>query len=105
MLEESEDAIKDFEPLIRFFEFADSNINFRVIFQGVDRVATFAMQHEIIMRLHARFKDEGIEINYPVRKLTSALPDDPRPHNPQEEETVGQSLTAVVAPSTDKLTD
>ena len=80
VLEESEDAIKDFEPLIRFFEFADSNINFRVIFQGVDRVATFAMQHEIIMRLHARFKDEGIEINYPVRKLTSALPDDPRPH-------------------------
>ena len=76
VLEESEDAIKDFEPRVRFFEFADSNINFRIIFQGVDRVATFAMQHEIIMRLHARFKEEGIEINYPVRKLTTALPDD-----------------------------
>ena len=32
------------------------------------------------MRLHARFKDEGIEINYPVRKLTTALPDDDLPH-------------------------
>lgn len=106
VLEESEDAIKDFDPRVRFFEFADSNINFRIIFQGVDRVATFAMQHEIIMRLHARFKDKGIEINYPVRKLTSALPNDLLPHNSQEEETVaGQSLTAAVAPSTDKLTD
>ena len=88
VLEESEDAIKDFEPRVRFFEFADSNINFRIIFQGVDRVATFAMQHEIIMRLHARFKDEGIEINYPVRKLTSAHPDDYLPTNSREEEAI-----------------
>lgn len=27
------------------------------------------------MRLHARFGDEGIEINYPVRKLTTDLPE------------------------------
>ena len=74
VIEEMDEANKDFEPRVRFFEFADSNINFRIIFQGIDRVATFAMQHEIIMRLHARFKDDGIEINYPVRKLTSALP-------------------------------
>ena len=76
VIEESDDANTEFEPIVRFYEFADSNINFRLIFQGVDRVASFAMQHEIIMRLHARFKADGIEINYPVRKLTSALPDD-----------------------------
>ena len=75
VIEESEDANKDFEPRVRFNEFGDSNINFRIIFQGVDRVAVFAIQHEIIMRVHARFKDEGIEINYPVRKITGALPD------------------------------
>ncbi len=76
VIEESDDANKEFEPIVRFSEFADSNINFRLIFQGADRVATFAIKHEIMMRLHARFKEEGIEINYPVRKLTSALPGD-----------------------------
>ena len=95
VIEESDDANTEFEPIVRFFEFADSNINFRVIFQGVDRVATFAMQHEIIMRLHARFKDEGIEINYPVRKLTSALPDDYLPRTAQEEDGVDRRTATL----------
>ena len=69
VIEESENANAEFEPRFRFFQFADSNINFRIIFQGVDRVATIEIQHKIIMRLHAQFKEEGIEINYPVRKL------------------------------------
>lgn len=76
VIDDSEHANKEFEPVFRFFQFGDSNINFRIIFQGIDRVAMFAIQHEIIMRLHARFKDEGIEINYPVRKLTAPLPGD-----------------------------
>ena len=110
MLEESEDAIKDFEPRVRFFEFADSNINFRIIFQGVDRVATFAMQHEIIMRLHARFKDEGIEINYPVRKLTTSPSDEDlstlttgEEEEPAATEGIAtQTAVADKAPSADK---
>ena len=79
MIEESDDAITEFEPIVRFFEFADSNINFRLIFQGADRVATFAIKHEIMMRLHKRFMDDGIEINYPVRKLTTAQPGEDLP--------------------------
>lgn len=81
---ESEDANKEFEPVFRFAEFADSNINFRIIFQAVDRVASFAIKHEIIMRLHARFKEEGIEINYPVRKISMPQNDGyiPEPQSP-----------------------
>ena len=85
VIEEAELANKDFEPIFRYSEFADSNINFRVIFQGVDRAGMIAIKHEIIMRLHARFKDEGIEINYPVRKLTTALPDEYLPAVESEE--------------------
>ena len=88
VIDESEDAKKDFEPIFRFYEFADSNINFRIIFQGVDRLATFAIQHEIIMRLHGRFSEEGVEINYPVRKLTTALPDDFSPTPTAEDDNV-----------------
>ncbi len=69
VIEKSENANAEFEPLFRFLQFADSNINFRIIFQGIDRVATIEIQHRIIMSLHARFKVESIEINYPVRKL------------------------------------
>ena len=76
VIDDSEHANKEFEPVFRFFQFGDSNINFRIIFQGVDRVGMVAIQHEIIMRLHARFNEEGIEINYPVRKLTTTLSED-----------------------------
>ena len=76
VIEETEEANKDFEPIFRYSEFGESNINFRVIFQGVDRAGMFTIKHEIIKRLHERFNEEGIEINYPVRKLTTALPEE-----------------------------
>ncbi len=75
VIEEAEEANKDFEPIFRYSEFADSNINFRIVFQGVDRAGMIAIRHEIIKELHARFREEGIEINYPVRKLTAPLPE------------------------------
>ena len=84
---DSDSANKEFAPVVRFYEFGDSNINFRIIFQGIDRVASFAMKHQIIMDIHARFKDEGIEINYPVRLLTSASPPSPIKRNDSPAET------------------
>ena len=71
VIEESENPNAEFEPRLHFFQFADSNINFRIIFHGVGRVATIEIQHQIIMGLHARFKEERMEINCPVRKLNS----------------------------------
>lgn len=69
VIDSSDDANKDFEPILRYFEFGDSNVGFNLIFQARDRAGMFAVQHEIIKRIHARFKEEGIEINYPVRNL------------------------------------
>ena len=59
-----------------FREFADSNINFRIISQATDRFGSFRMQSEIIMQIHDRFKKEGIEINYPMRKLILPMSED-----------------------------
>ena len=64
-----EEAVDDFDPLVRFSDFGDSNIDFNVIMQASDRVGSFVVKHELIKRLHSRFGQEGIEINYPVRKL------------------------------------
>ncbi len=62
-------VVRSFAPLVRFREFADSNVNFIVILRAKDRGSTFLLTHEYMKRLHARFANEGIEINYPVRKL------------------------------------
>ena len=35
------------------------------------RVGSFVVTHELTKRLHGRFNQEGIEINYPVRKLVT----------------------------------
>jgi len=95
VIETLDEANKGYEPVIRFYEFADSNINFRVIFQGIDRDGMFFVRHEIIMRLHARFKDDGIEINYPVRKLTNAQPDEELPALINEDQGIATQAAVV----------
>ena len=66
-----EEAVDGFDPLVRFSDFGESNIDFNVIMQANDRLGSFVVKHELIKRLHSRFRREGIEINYPVRKLVS----------------------------------
>lgn len=75
VVDHSEFSVKTFVPIVLFREFGESNINFRVIVQATDRFGSFRMRSEIIMRMHDRFKDEGIEINYPMRKLVLPMED------------------------------
>ena len=64
-----EEAVDDYEPLIYFTDFGESNIDFVVLLQAEDRAASFVVRHELIKRLHDRFNRDGIEINYPVRRV------------------------------------
>ena len=79
--EDLEEAQDEYEPLIYFTAFGDSNIDFLLLLQAGDRAASFVVRHELIKRLHERFNQEGIEINYPVRKLVTptalSIPDLP----------------------------
>jgi len=70
VVEELDEAVKDFEPWFSFEEFGDSNVNFWMWVQANDRIGSFRVRSELIKRLHARFEKEGITINYPVRHLT-----------------------------------
>lgn len=74
VLEQSSHAVEDVEPFVGFSNFGDSNIDFFVFVQANDRTGSFILKSEIIKRIHARFVEEGIEINYPVRRLV--YPDD-----------------------------
>lgn len=62
-------GVRDFEPVLRFNKFGDSNINFTIVLKGINRPAQFVLKHELIKQLHARFQQEGIAIEYPVTKV------------------------------------
>jgi len=70
IIQELPEAIKTREPWFGYDEFGDSNINFWIWLYAKDRIGSFRMKSELIKRLHARFAQEGITINYPVRLLT-----------------------------------
>ncbi len=67
--DEVDAAIDEYEPLVWFTAFGESNIDFEVRIQAEDRPGTRIVRHELIKRLRTRLDREGIEINYPVRKL------------------------------------
>lgn len=60
---------KDFTPVVRFKNFGDSNINFSVVLKAENRGASFALKHHFIKALHKRFQNDGIVMEFPVRKL------------------------------------
>ncbi len=68
LVTESEHAI-DGEPWFGFDEFGDSNISFWVFVQAKDRLGSFYLTSDLVKVIHSRLTAEGIEINYPVRKL------------------------------------
>ncbi len=68
-LDEVQDGIKDFEPIIRFSEFGDSSIKLKAFLRVKEYSAQFEMKSEFIKRLHDRYNREGIHIPFPVRTI------------------------------------
>lgn len=69
LIEEMPEADKSTQPWFGYERFGDSNVDFWVWLQSKDRISSFALKTELMIRLHERFAKEGIEINYPVRKV------------------------------------
>ncbi len=67
--EEVEGAVDDFEPFIRFHTFGDNNINFTVILRVNEFVDKYRVTNEFMKRLHEKYKEKGIEISWPIRKV------------------------------------
>ncbi len=62
-------GVHGFEPFIRYHTFADFSINFTVILRCKEYVDQYLVKHEFVKRLHRRYRDEGIEIPYPIRMV------------------------------------
>lgn len=65
-----EGAITNFEPFIRYHTFADNNIEFTVILRVKEFEKKYLIKHEFIKALKERYDKEGIEISWPIRKVT-----------------------------------
>jgi len=62
------------EPVVRFHTFADSSINFNVVLHSSEFSNQFLLKHEFIKALTRRYREEHIEIPYPVRTIVQNDP-------------------------------
>jgi len=57
------------QPSVRFYNFGDSSIDFNVFLHSSRFDDQFRLKHEFIKALTARFREEGIEIPFPIRTV------------------------------------
>ncbi len=72
VLEEVDREI-DIAPAVRFHTFGDSSIDFNVILHSSNFDHQFLLKHEFIKALTKRYREEGIEIPFPIRTITGRL--------------------------------
>ena len=88
VLREVEGAVKHWEPTVRFTDFGASAIDFTVGLRVHSPTDQYLLRHKFIQRLHARFREEGLEIPFPQQTLH---------FDPQELAAVIQGPTAAAA--------
>ena len=74
VMQRVEGSDTEWEPVVRYKEFGESNINFLLVLRIKEFGAQYLLTHETIKALHRRFREGGIEISWPVRKLVPAEP-------------------------------
>lgn len=57
------------EPYVRWKQFADSAINFRLFMDIPEPRVQFLASSDLLKALHKRFREEGIQIPFPMRTL------------------------------------
>lgn len=63
------DKMPEFEPVLRFSAFAESSITVTVILHMKEYGFQFQLRSDFVRRLHKRYKEEGIEIPFPIRTV------------------------------------
>jgi small-conductance mechanosensitive channel len=66
--------VPGFEPFVRYGAFGDSSIDFTVVMRVREYADRFELIHIFMKLLHERYRAEGIEIPYPVRRLIAKEP-------------------------------
>ena len=69
VLGEVEGGLTDEEPFVRYEEFSDFSINFLLRVPVRQFTDQFLVRHELVKRIHERYRAEGIEIPFPIRTV------------------------------------
>ncbi|MEN6317340.1 MAG: mechanosensitive ion channel family protein [Syntrophaceae bacterium] len=69
VMKEINGCVPDYEPSLRYYKFDDSTINFTITIRAKKFVDQYAIKHDLIKRLHKRYRQEGIDIPYPARTV------------------------------------
>ncbi|MDP6533168.1 MAG: mechanosensitive ion channel family protein [Candidatus Marinimicrobia bacterium] len=69
VIDDLDEAKKDYEPVVRFQQFGDSSINFMVYLRAIKYGDHHPIIDTFIRRLKMRYDSEGIEIPFPMRTL------------------------------------
>jgi small-conductance mechanosensitive channel len=70
MIDEHENSIKTYAPIVHFTGFGDSSINFTLVFRVKDIYARAFMQSQVLKNLYKKFNETNIEIPFPQRVVT-----------------------------------
>jgi small-conductance mechanosensitive channel len=62
-------VMADPPAVVRFQQFADSSLNFKMFMSVNDFSFKFSARHEMMKRIYRRFRQEGIEIPFPIRTI------------------------------------
>ncbi|MCK4324666.1 MAG: mechanosensitive ion channel, partial [Armatimonadetes bacterium] len=73
---------REWDPIVRFKEFGDSNIDFVTVLRVLDPTQRFVVEHEFMKALFRRFNEEGIEIAFPMRTVIMRGDQPAPPHRP-----------------------
>lgn len=74
VLSEVDGGLTDEEPFVRYEEFADFSINFILRVPVRDFMDQFLVRHVLVKRIQERYREEGIEIPFPIRTLITRDP-------------------------------
>ena len=59
-------------PAVRFHTFGDSSIDFNTFLHSTQFKAQFVLKHEFIKEITKRYREEGIDIPFPIRTVVQA---------------------------------
>ncbi|MEI8173461.1 MAG: mechanosensitive ion channel family protein [Deltaproteobacteria bacterium] len=62
-------GVPEFSPLVRYHTLGDSSIDFNVILRVRNYTDQFPVKHAFIKKLVSRYREEGINIPFPVRTV------------------------------------
>ncbi len=69
VLENVAGGVKEIKPIVRYSAFGESGIDVKVSFSVREYANQFLIVSELIKAIHKKFREEGIDIPYPVRTV------------------------------------